>query len=171
MDLVFRQLLSLFPAQVLSLLSTNLSSLVNSLLVGIFLTESDLVSVGFANPILTIMGALSILVVSGSRVLCGRLLGKGDFDGMRKTFSTALCMLGGFTLLLTLVIFLFPTQIAHILGAQDANLAQTQAYLKGLAIGFFPMLVNPCLLSFLQIGGESKRVVVYSFLRLPETFT
>lgn len=147
---------ALLPAQILSLMTNSLSSIINGLLVGNFLEPEAMVALGFVVPMSMLLCGLSTIISGGARVLCGRCKGRGDVKGLDCTFSVSVAMsviLGG---VLTVAALCFSVPLARLFGAAGDTTAATATYIRGLAFGFIPSIMIPSLMVFLQTGNESN---------------
>lgn len=156
MSLISELFWGLYPAQLFSSLVSFLSSLVNGLIVGNTLEPIAMVALGFVSPFNAIIAALSSVLAGGSRVLCGRFLGTGDTKSIDKTFTICTKVIVILGAVLTAVSFILATPIASLLGAQGESIQYTANYLKGLSVGIIFAMLLPCLMTFLQMGNDSK---------------
>lgn len=145
--------IALLPAQVFSLITSCISGIINGLLMGNFLPALSLVALGFASPLVNLIGACAGIVSGGSRIVCGRLIGRGKLESIKNTYSQSLIILVSFGVLFSLFSFFFSENISFILGASGESLISTSNYIKGLAFGFVPTLIVPCLIIFLQMAN------------------
>ncbi len=148
--------LRLFPAQAFSTLTGYLSGLVNGLITGNHLSSEAMVALGFVNPLTTIYGTLSTVVYGGAGILCGQYMGRGDSEKVDKVFSLSMVLLVASGTLLSIASFVFANPIALLCGASGSTTADTALYIRGLAIGIIPLLLVPCLMTFLQMCNRSN---------------
>ncbi|MGN1406608.1 MAG: MATE family efflux transporter [Erysipelotrichaceae bacterium] len=150
--LLFRKLL---PVQIFICMSSCLSGLVSGIIIGNFLDSQALTALGFVNPLNNIIGALSGLICTGSGILCGMAMGRGDKKQIDDIFSISLKILFITGIILTLVTNIFASDIAALCGARADQIAITAAYIKGLSFGYLPMIILPTLITFLQMSNRS----------------
>lgn len=141
--------LEVLPIQILSLITSSLSSIVNGLVIGNYLSDLDMIALGYVSPITKIITVFSVIVSTGSRIISGMYIGRGDKKKQTETFTCAINLLLQFGALLTVVFYVFSDQIASILANEEA-IIKTSEYIKGLSLGIIPTLMVPCLMSFLQ---------------------
>lgn len=149
-QVVTASFLYLLPAQMLSLATASLGNVINSIVVGNLLPPVALVSLGLVTPMVTILASLSSIVSGGARILCGKALGSGNADQIKRIFRNSMILLLSLGVLLTLVGVGLARPIAMLLGAKEDIIAPTTAYVRGLSIGIIPTLIVPCMMVFLQ---------------------
>lgn len=151
--LIRRLFLSLLPVQALAIGLPAINRLIDSFIVGNTLGTTALAAVGFVGPLVSIITTISSLLSSGSQLLCGQRLGKGDTEGIRRIFNTVLfwCVVSGLSICVLSEIF--PEQIARLMGATGECLPLTREYIRGYAIGFVFMILSSCLIPFLQLDA------------------
>jgi len=160
-----RQLfLSLLPAQILIVFMRDLGQIINGIIVGNALPSEAIAAVSFVGPLNTILSSLGIVISSGVYVLCGEYIGKAKYDELDKTFTTATKAIVICGIAFTALIELFSPGIASLLGARGEALEQTMMYLRGFAVGIIPMIMNPTLVAFLNMGGQSKYVTISTII-------
>lgn len=147
----------LFPAQFLSNATSCLSNVINGLIVGNFLAPEALVALGFVSPLTIILGAIASIVSAGARIISGRYMGRSQLDKIKNVYTEAIISLFVIGALFTLIVFMFSNPIALLLGAKEETTALTSIYIKGLAIGIIPTLINPSLMIFLQMNNKSNK--------------
>lgn len=154
--LIRRLFLSLLPIQALAIGLPAINRLMDSFVVGNAFGTVALAAIGFTGPLVSIITTISSLLSSGSQLLCGQRLGKGDKEGIREIFNTVLFWCIAFGVVLLVVSELFPDQIARLMGATKECLPMTREYIRGYAIGFVFMLLSACLIPFLQLDAAGK---------------
>ena len=157
--LVLKTFLSLFPVQAISVGLPSVNVLITGALIGAFLGEKALAAQGFALPVVIAVRIMLIFNV-GAQILCGQLLGRGDEEEIKKTFSTSITfsMIAG--ILMTLVVVFFSKPLAVILGAGEDMVPITAEYLRGYGFSVIPTMLTTCLLSALQLDCEKVRPVM-----------
>ena len=149
--LLFRKLL---PVQIFICMSSCLSGLISGIIIGNFLDSYALTALGFVNPLNSIIGALSSLICTGSGILCGMALGKGDKKRIDEIFSISMKILFITGVILILVTNIFAFNIAALCGAKTDQIVIAAAYIRGLSFGYLPMIIIPTLITFLQMSNR-----------------
>ena len=136
-------------------MSSCLSGLVSGIIIVNFLDSYALSALGFVNPLNNIISAFASLISTGSGILCGMAIGKGDKKQIDKIFSISLKILFIIGIVIKVITSIFAYDIAALCGAKADQIAITATYIKGLAIGYLPMLIIPTLITFLQMSNRS----------------
>ena len=155
--------LAILPAQIFSFVTSSLSGIANGILIGVYLSSIDMIALGFASPIVQIIGVFSTVISAGARVLCGRYMGRGERDKINEAFTVAIKLLLLIGVVLTVFCFFGSKLIASIIASQDA-LINTSSYLKGIAIGLIPTILVPCLMVFLQMENHGTYSLIATIL-------
>ena len=58
-------------------------------------------------------------------------------------------------IVMTVIGFTFASPLATLLGANAETINETTAYIRGMALGILPLLLIPCLMTFLQMCNKS----------------
>lgn len=125
------------------------------MLIGRFLGEPALAAQGYVNPIILLETSLLIFGV-GAQILCGQMLGRGDKEGVRGSFSVAVIASIVCGAILGAIMLFASYGLAEILGAEADAIDITAAYLRGLSFGVVPMLLFQTLLCFLVLECSAK---------------
>ena len=155
--------LAILPSQIFSFITSSLSGIVNGLVIGNYLTNLDMIALGFVSPVVQIISVFSAVISSGARIVCGRFIGRGEKEKINDAFTTAINSLVVIGLLLTFIGLLFAKQIALIISNEDA-LSNTILYIRGISIGIIPTIIVPCLMVFLQMKNHTTYALVSTVL-------
>ena len=147
--------LKLLPIQIFVNLASSLSRIVNGLIIGNNLSPSAMIASGVVSPLFNIVGSISTVVSTGAGILCGNYMGKGDTRKVDQVFSVSVILLSVSGILFTLVCFFFSNPLAIVLGAEQSVVPETASYIRGVSLGVLPMLILPCLMTFLQMCNKS----------------
>lgn len=148
--------LSLLPVQAFAVGMPAINNLLDSFIIGNFIGANGLAAVGFCGPLLMLVSAFSSMIATGSQLLCGQALGKGDRKEMCRIYSTALVLCLVIGLAFSVSCWFFADSIAVLLGAQDTLLTMTAGYVRGMGVGLVFSLLNGCMLPFLQLDHSKK---------------
>ena len=123
---------------------------------------------GFIVPLNCIHLMLGGGIAAGSQTLCGRYVGSGNRKKIGEVYSTAFVLCTFIGILLSMIYFLFPYQIASILGASGNALEYIVDYLRGYAGSVVFLLFSSIVIPFLQLSNATK-VMLVSILTLTVT--
>lgn len=152
---VLKQLFWAFlPAQIFSAFASMLAGIVSGIIVGNCLGEAPMAAVGIATPIAEITACVSSCVSGGSIIVYGNYLGRGQKEETNKVFSTAISLCLAMGILFNLIMFIFPEQLATLLGANEELLPLSSQYIRGLSFSMIPTILLPTLLAFLAMGNH-----------------
>lgn len=143
--------MSLLPIQALAVGLPAMTTLVSSFIIGNVLGSSALASIGFAGPFMFVISGFSSLISVGAQILCGKYLGSGNDDSLKKTFNTACVMCFIFGSLLVLFTSFFPSTLAELLGTSGELKAMTSDYIRGYSLCCLFSVFSATLIPFLQL--------------------
>jgi len=155
----------LLPVQILLSMIVVLNGIVSSLFASNCIDIKAMSSVGLYAPILMLLGSINLMLVSGSTILCGQMMGRNEIGKMRGIFSLDLTV--------TFLIGVFFTVTLFILGrfglvgfiAREPDLQPDfSIYLLGQSIGVIPFLLGNQFSSFLSLENRMKRNLFSSVL-------
>ena len=155
--LISKLFFGMLPVEVLIYAMGFINTLVDGTIAGRFIDPVAVGVVGLYFPMVYIYTAVGNVLLSGSAILCGRYLGRGEIDRTSGVFSlnlTVAVIIGG---VLTAVCLIVPGFIVAILGAGPDLKAELAKYVMGFAFGIIPMLLAQQIASFLQMERQSKR--------------
>lgn len=113
-----------------AMLVSGLYVVVDGVFVGQGVGVDGLAAVNIAVPFLTIMTAITMMVTMGGATITAIRFGQKDIPGANRSFHASVQMILGFSAFMSLCSWLFPRQIARLLGASPALLEDTAVYLK-----------------------------------------
>ncbi len=147
--------LRLLPVQIFLVIAGGLSGIINGLIVGNMLSDTAMVALGLTAPLSSLLAALASIVSGGSAILCGNYMGRGEVRKVNEVFSNAIMVVCGAGLVLSLLIFLCASPMAVMFGSTAETMEETILFIRGSAFGVLPLLMMPCLMTFLQICNKS----------------
>lgn len=138
--------------------------LIDNLFVGRLMGKDALAAVGFFSPVTVAVG-FSYVIILGTQVLAGNLIGAGKTKEVNRLFASAFSALTIISVVFALVCLVFHEGLATILGANGESYVLLCDYIKGYAPGIIPqmlaaMIVGDVLGDWLLIGqwGFSESV-------------
>ena len=151
----------LLPMQVLLAVIMALNGLVSGLFASNFIGSDALSAVGLYNPINFLVGGVSLVLLGGSQIMCGKFMANHKVDEMRSVFSLDIIasLIFGALLgaqLVIIVVFDFTPMFApgHISEEVEAAF---EKYLIGQAIGLIPLILGQQLFAFISIEQQNRR--------------
>lgn len=143
-------------AQVLSVLTTSLCMLVDSIVIGRFLGVRAMAAYGLSSPILLIIGGVGTILSAGVQVSCSKSIGKGLIEEANVGYSSAVGSALVISMLFLLFVFAFQSHIPTWMGAGTSGdlFDSTRGYLIGFSIGAPGCITALVLIPFLQMAGQ-----------------
>ncbi len=161
--LIRKLFMKLLPVQVMIYVMGSVNSIVDGVIAGQFIDAKTVGVIGLYYSMVQALTAISLTLVGGSSVLCGKYIGRGEQDRTEGIFSLNITVSVIIGTVFTLLSLLIPGNIAIILGA-DADLKESLVkYILGYAIGIIPLILNQQLALFLQLDGNDRRGYVGVF--------
>lgn len=146
----------LLPMQIFAVGILSLNSVLNSLIIGNMLGADHLSVFGYMIPLGSIHIMLGGGIASGSQILCGRYIGRGEKEKISGTYAAVSVMCFVIGLILTITYQLFSEPIATLLGASSGTaLEYTSAYIRGQGWSIIFMLFSSAMIPFLQLNNAS----------------
>ena len=152
--IIQKLLYSLIPIQIASCMGLFLSNLIDNVIVGTFLSNDSLAIIGFASPLALVFNMIGGVIATGSQILGGYHMGRGEDDGVNGAFSGGLTLSVLIGAAFSLLLLLFPRPLAMLLGASGDVASQTASYLRGLCAGLIFWLFYKQMLAFLQMENS-----------------
>ena len=151
----------MLAAQVFSALTVSLCLLIDNVMIGRFLGEEAIAAYGLSNPLLLALGAVGTLLAAGIQVVCSRALGRGSQEEANAGYSSAVASAGVISVSAMVLIILFQSFFARVLGAGNSGslFDQTRSYLVGFSIGAPASMGALVLVPFMQMAGKSGLLI------------
>ena len=162
---------SLFPIQALAVGLPAINMFVVNFIIGKYVGAEGLAAMGFVTPLNSITAAFTAMLSTGMQILCGRYLGKGDTEGIKKTFSTCAFTGAVIGLLLGIIVLVFASPIAVLLGARGELQGIVVDYLRGYIPSFFLLVAGAGFLLCLQMDNAKKLSVAAIVVQLIASVT
>ena len=148
-------------AQVLSVLTTSICMLVDSLVIGRCLGVGAVAAYGLSSPILLIIGGIGTILSAGVQASCSKSIGKGQIDEANKGYSSAVGTAVGLSLFFLLFVVVLQNFIPTWMGAGKSGdlFESTRGYLIGFTIGAPACMVALVMIPFLQMAGQMALLI------------
>jgi Na+-driven multidrug efflux pump/anti-sigma regulatory factor (Ser/Thr protein kinase) len=154
-EMISRLFFSMLPVQILIFAMGSINSIVDGAIAGRFIDSTAVGIIGLYYSMVSILQAAGYMLLGGTTVLCGRYMGRGDFEKTEGIFSlnmTVTLLLGA---MISVISFIMPGNIAVMLGANEELKGELVKYIMGYAVGIIPMLLAQQIASFLQMERKS----------------
>lgn len=165
MQLTSRLLFRLLPVQFFLALVSSVNGIVSSLFASNYVGVEAMTAVGIYNPINMLIGALSLMLVGGATILCGKFIGRNEPEKVQSVFSLSnlLCVaIAALFIVLFLIFGIF--DLTGFLAKDPAIRPIFNKYLVGQSFGVLPLLIGNQLASFLSLENQVKRTTFASFV-------
>lgn len=134
---------------------------VDSIIVGRFIGEKALASVGTANPVMNIVIFFIIGICTGASVLLSQFYGAGDMEKFKKELSTTLLAGLVFSLIITAVCLTLSKSILILLRTPKEILSDSVRYLNIIFIGLIFTFLYNFFASSLRSVGDSRTPLIF----------
>ena len=139
-----------------------IGSMIDTALIGNFYSANALSSMGIIGPVMTIMSVLSGVICSGTSTCCSRSIGANKSDKANGQITTSVIFSTFFTIIFTIVLFVFAGPLIHLLGVEDESsdiFKYAKDYIYGVGFGFPCIALSSTFNYLLQINGKGRFVV------------
>jgi putative MATE family efflux protein len=133
----------------------SLNGSINSIWVGRFLGEGALAATSNANIIMFLMFSAVFGFGMAATILVGQSVGRGDIEGARRAFGSAIGLVVGGALVITVLGWLFAPQILHLLATPPEAEPLALAYLRVIFLGLPLSMLGVLIQMGLRGTGDS----------------
>lgn len=153
----YRRLLRFTVPSVLMMVVTSIYGVVDGFFISNFVGKTPFAAVNFIMPFLMVVGALGFMFGTGGSALIAKMMGAGDTERARSTFSllTYITVLSGVILAVLSILLLRP--IARGLGAQGQMLEDAVTYGRIILLAL-PFLMVQYAYSSLVVTAEKPKL-------------
>ena len=152
---------------IVSSMTVSIGALVDGVLIGQCLGVDSISAFGLVSPVIIIFSLITAMVSTGGRNRLVRLVGSGELEKARGVFTLSMILSVGSALLIMVVVLLFRTPIAIMLGATGNAaylLDRTQGYLLGFGIGLPAMNAASTLTSYMTVDNNRNLIMISSIV-------
>lgn len=159
---LFRQMST---AQIISAMTTTLSLLIDSIVIGRLVGVDAMSAYGIASPLLIIFAALGTMMVNGVQVQLGKAIGRGDTNGANACYSTSILQSLGLGAVWILLVYAAGNPLCTLLGAgtpsaDNVVFQLTGDYLRGFMLGAPFFFLSQIMSAYLQAAGKRKLLLI-----------
>ena len=144
-------------------LTQTIGKMIDGIIIGKYLGVESIAAYGIISPLMSIFSVFGTIVSTGSRNCFTRTIGKGKTSEAQGIFSLSLLFSLFTSVLLMIIIFLFPSEITSLLGASKnatSLFIKARDYLIGIAIGLPAINMMSVLVSYLPIDSDRNLPII-----------
>ncbi len=112
--------------------ATNLCGFIDNIMIGRYLGDEALASVGYFSPVMAITSFIYVITF-GALILCGNFIGSGQRKKVNSLFTGTFFCTIAVSLVLVLVLVFFRADISYFLGARNRTAQLLMEYILGYA--------------------------------------
>lgn len=158
----YKNLLKFIMPTIFMMIVTSIYGIVDGFFVSNFVGKNAFAAVNLIMPVLMAIGAFGFMIGTGGSALVAKTLGEGQKEKANQYFSMLTYVIIIFSLVITIIGFIFMPQIARALGASDLIIDDCILYGRILiAAEIFFMLQNS-FQSFLVTAGKATFGLIIS---------
>ena len=159
--IVRKTLFRLLPAQILLAASAAVTGIISSLFAGNYIGPDAMTAVGLYGPVNMLIGAVTLMMVGGSQILCGQYMGKNQLEQTQAVFSLDLIVTAGLAVIFTVGLLAAGFfDLTRFICADAAARSYLNPYVIGQAAGVFPLMLSQQLAAFLSLENRNGRTAV-----------
>ena len=153
----------LLPIQILLALIGSINAVISSLFASNIIGSEAMTVAGFFGPVSMLLGALSVMLVGGSQILCGKYMGRNLVEKMQNVFSLDLAVSFIIGALFTGFFLLTSAFDLNRFLIRDPDMRSLfNRYALGQAIGMLPTVLSAQLAAFLSLENRTRRTTIAS---------
>ena len=152
----------LLPVQIILAVVGTINMIVSSYFASNYVGTEAMSAVGLYGPLNMFFGAVALMLVGGSSILCGEYIGQNRQDKLQEVYSLDLLLSALAGLLFTAVIvFLAAFDLTGFLTHDAAVRPLLNRYLIGQAVGIIPLMLSSQFASFLFIENNFPESLLF----------
>ena len=145
MTKVFQKLLCI---QIFAVLTATLGSIVDGVIISNFLGRDAMAAFSISMPVFVMLACLSNMVGNGAQTISGKALGQGEGDHVNGVFTLTLILVGVAGILFAVLLAVFSSPLAVLLGASGESVPLVADYIRGLSFGALAIMLNGPIMRF-----------------------
>ena len=162
-QLLSRTMFRLLPMQILMAVVGSANGFITSYFASNFISVDAVGVMGLYGPVSMFVGAVSLVLVGGAVILCGRYIGENRQEKSRNVFTLSLTVSALMGILFTaLFIALGLFDLTGFLARDPSVRPLFNRFLLGQAIGILPLLIGNQLFAFLSLENKTGRSILAS---------
>ena len=153
----------LLPIQIVLAAVGSINGFVSSFFASNYVGVEAMSAVGIYAPINMLINSISMILVGGSVILCGKYMGKNETQKMQNVFTLNLvCSLLVSALLILSFLLLGFFDLTGFLTKDAAVRPLLNRYFLGQAIGVVPLMLGSAFASFLSLENKGRLTMIAS---------
>lgn len=149
----------LLLVNIATLAALNLCGFVDSIIISKRLDTLALAAVGYFSPLSVVTGLPSVVIL-GTGLLCGNLIGSGQQEKVKALFTSASYAVTAFCVLFSVLTIVAREPLSTLLGAYDDSHRLLQEYIVGFVPGIVFSSLTAMLMSLASYNNEINRSYV-----------
>lgn len=165
--MIRKLMFSLLPVQIILAAVGTINMIVSSYFASNYVGTAAMSAVGLYGPLNMLFGAVSLMLVGGSAILCGEYLGQNRQDKLQEVYSLDILLSVVSGLVFTgIVVMLSVFDLTGFLTHDAAVRPLLNEYLIGQAVGILPLILSNQFASFLFIENKGRitQLAVFVFI-------
>ena len=158
--MITKLMFRLLPAQILLNAVNAVNGIVSSFFASNYVGVDAMSAVGLYSPVNMLINAVSITLIAGSAIMCGRYMGQNNQEKLQSTFSLNLLLSTIIAALFTLLFLVAgDLDLTGIITNDEAVRPLFNKYLMGQAIGILPFILGSQLPAYLIMENRNKTLL------------
>lgn len=153
-DYHFSSLLKFALPSIIMMIFMSLYTMVDGLFVARFVGPDALSALNIVYPAMAVVLAVGVMISTGGSAVVARRMGEGDEGGAKQAFTTLVLCAAAVGVLFSLMGGFFAEPIARLLGAPDALVAYSAAYLRIMLLASPASMLQMVFQSFFVTAGK-----------------
>ena len=164
-QMLTRLMFRLLPIQILLAAVGSVNGIVSSFFASNFVGVDAMSAVGLYSPVNMFFSAISLILVGGSVILCGKYMGQNQQDELQSTFSLNMILSVLITVVFSLLFLLLGLfDLTGFMTRDETVRPLFNRYLLGQTIGLVPLFLGNSFAAFLSLENKSRYTTIASIL-------
>ena len=152
----YSKLIKFTLPSVIMLIFTSIYGVVDGIFVSNYAGKTPFAAINLIMPVFFIIGAIGFMIGTGGSALVARYLGEGENQKANETFSMLIYVSLIFSVVVSLIGFIFIKPIAQLLGAQEQMLSDCVLYGKILLPTMFAFILQNEFQAFMIVAEKPQ---------------